>query len=321
MSRAIVTEFIRIHRNGQLLDLKFSFEHDLIYTLMEELMNEFIKALDRRETTKETYLKALREFARWLGGNSPVGLSIDDIQKYKDFLVSKNLSPTSLSTYLTSVRRFYDYLISKGVVVQNPAKRVKGSGRPQKHLRAPLTPDEVKAMLGAIDTTSAVGTRDWAMINLMVRCGLSEIEIVRANVGDIRVKGGKQVIFVQGKSKDKKDEYVILTPQAQEVIERYLETRGKPKEDEPLLWGVGNRAKEERITTRAIRERVNYYLKLAGIKRKGITPYSLRHTAALLAIEAGAAVSEVKQMLRHKTVDSTLVYFEEAEELKKKQRT
>jgi integrase/recombinase XerC len=287
---------------------------------MEELINEFIRALDRRETTKETYLKALREFAKWLGGNSPFGLTTHDIQEYKDFLASRNLSPTSLSTYLTSVRRLYHYLVSKNLVTENPAKRVRGSGRPHRHLRSPLTPDEVKSLLDVIDSSSPVGLRDWAMINLMVRCGLSEIEIVRANVGDIKVKSGKQVIFVQGKSKNKKDEYVILTPQAQEVLESYVETRGKPKEDEPLLWGIGNRAKGERITTRAIRERVNYYLKLAGIKRKGITPYSLRHTAALLAIEGGAAVSEVKQMLRHKTIDSTLVYFEEAEELKKREK-
>jgi integrase/recombinase XerC/integrase/recombinase XerD len=287
---------------------------------MEELINRFIEALDRRETTKETYLKALREFAKWLGDAPPLGLTPHDIQRYKDFLLSKKLSPTSLSTYLTAIRRFYDYLVSVELVTENPAKRIKGSGRPQRHLRAPLTPDEVKALLDVIDPSSPVGLRDWAMINLMVRCGLSEIEIVRANVGDIKVKGGKQVVFVQGKSKDKKDEYVILTPPAQEAVEKYLETRGKPKEDEPLFWGVGNRAKGERITTRAIRERVNHYLKLAGIKRKGITPYSLRHTAALLAIESGAAVSEVKQMLRHKTVDSTLVYFEEAEELKKKEK-
>ncbi len=287
---------------------------------MEELINSFVQALDRRETTKETYLKALREFAKWLGGNSPVGLTSHDIQRYRDFLVSKNLSSTSLSTYLTSVRRFYDYLISIDLVTENPAKRIRGSGRPQRHLREPLTKDEVENLLSAIDISSPVGLRDWAMINLMVRCGLSEIEIVRANVVDIKVKGGKQVIFVQGKSKDKKDEYVILTPPAQEALEKYLESRGKVSEDEPLFWGVGNRAKGGRITTRAIRERVNHHLKLAGIKRKGITPYSLRHTAALLAIEGGAAVTEVKQMLRHKTIDSTLVYFEESEELRKREK-
>lgn len=285
---------------------------------MEVLINEFIQALDRRETTKETYLKALREFARWLGeGKSPAELTKHDIQAYKDSLISRNLSPTSLSTYLTAVRRFYDYLISKEIVAENPAKGIRGSGRPQRHLTSPLNSDEVKVLIDAIDTTSPVGLRDWAMINLMVRCGLSEIEIVRANVEDIKVKGGKQVIFVQGKSKSKKDEYVILMPEAQQVLEKYLKARGESAENEPLFWGVGNRAKGGRITTRAIRERVNYYLKLAGIKRKGVTPYSLRHTAAILAIESGAPISEVKQMLRHKTVDSTLVYFEEAEELKK----
>jgi site-specific recombinase XerD len=285
---------------------------------MEELISRFIEALDRRDTTKETYLKALREFAKWLGGGTPLILTSHDIQLYKDFLVSKNLSPTSLSTYLTSVRRFYDYLISVGIVTENPAKKIKGSGRPQRHLRDPLSHDEVKSLLDALDPSTLVGLRDWAMINLMIRCGLSEIEIVRANIGDIKVKGGKQVIFVQGKNQDKKDEYVILTSQAQEALEKYLEARGKTKEDEPLFWGVGNRARGERITTRAIRERVNYYLNLAGLKRKGITPYSLRHTAALLLIESGAAVSEVKQMLRHKTIDSTLVYFEESEELKRR---
>ncbi|HEX9830449.1 MAG TPA: tyrosine-type recombinase/integrase [Thermodesulfobacteriota bacterium] len=287
---------------------------------MEELINRFIEALDRRETTKETYLKALREFAKWLAGGTPLILTSHDIQRYKDFLVSKNLSPTSLSTYLTSVRRFYDYLISVQMVTENPAKKIRGSGRPQRHLRDPLSHDEVENLLSAIDPSTVVGLRDWSMITLMIRCGLSEIEIVRASAGDIKVKGGKQVIFVQGKNQDKKDEYVILTPPAQEALEKYLEARGKTKEDEPLFWGVGNRARGERITTRAIRERVNYYLNLAGLKRKGITPYSLRHTAALLAIESGAAVSEVKQMLRHKTIDSTLVYFEESEELKRKKK-
>jgi len=287
---------------------------------MEELINRFIEALDRRETTKETYLKALREFAKWLAGGTPLILTSHDIQRYKDFLVSKNLSPTSLSTYLTSVRRFYDYLISVEMVTENPAKKIRGSGRPQRHLRYPLSHDEVENLLDAIDPSTVVGLRDWSMITLMIRCGLSEIEIVRASAGDIKVKGGKQVIFVQGKNQDKKDEYVILTPPAQEALEKYLEARGKTKEDEPLFWGVGNRARGERITTRAIRERVNYYLNLAGLKRKGITPYSLRHTAALLAIESGAAVSEVKQMLRHKTIDSTLVYFEESEELKRKKK-
>jgi len=283
---------------------------------MDTPIIEFVESLKRRKTTKETYLKALREFFRWLKGASPEALNTGDIQEYREYLVSKELSPASLSTYLTAVRRFYDFLMEKSRVEQNPAKRVRGSSRPQRHLKDPLFPAEIKALLGVIDASDALELRDWAIINLMLRCGLSEIEIIRADVGDIKVKGGKQVLFVQGKSKDRKDEYVILTPPAQEALMKYLHSRGEVAQEEPLFPGIGNRAKGGRISTRAIRERVSYYLKAAGIKRKGITPYSLRHTAALLAIQNGAPLSEVKRMLRHKTVESTLVYFEEAERLR-----
>jgi len=281
---------------------------------MADFIDDFIESLNRRETTKETYRKALREFSKWLGGASPIGLTSKDIEKYKEYIISKNLSPTSMSAYLTAVRRLYEYLLSEGRVSENPAKKVKGSSRPRRHLTEPLTRVEVHSLFSAIDTSSEIGVRDVAMLSLMARSGLSEIEIIRANLGDINNRGGKTVIYVQGKNKDKKDEYVILTPEGKHALDRYISQRDSFKESDPLFWGIGNRAKNLRVTTRGIRARVNHYFELSGIKRKGITPYSLRHTAAILAIEDGATVTEVKQMLRLKTVDAALVYFEEARE-------
>jgi site-specific recombinase XerD len=285
---------------------------------MADFIDDFIESLNRRETTKETYRKALREFSKWLGGTSPIGLTSKDIEKYKEYIISKNLSPTSMSAYLTAVRRLYEYLLSEGRVSENPAKKVKGSSRPRRHLTEPLTRVEVHSLFSAIDTSSEIGVRDVAMLSLMARSGLSEIEIIRANLGDINNRGGKTVIYVQGKNKDKKDEYVILTPEVKHALDKYISQRESFKESDPLFWGIGNRAKNLRVTTRGIRARVNHYFELSGIKRKGITPYSLRHTAAILAIEDGATVTEVKQMLRLKTVDAALVYFEEAQEIRNK---
>jgi integrase/recombinase XerC/integrase/recombinase XerD len=285
---------------------------------MADFIDDFIESLNRRETTKETYRKALREFSKWLGGASPIGLTSKDIEKYKEYIISKNLSPTSMSAYLTAVRRLYEYLLSEGRVSENPAKKVKGSSRPRRHLTEPLTRVEVHSLFSAIDTSSEIGVRDVAMLSLMARSGLSEIEIIRANLGDINNRGGKTVIYVQGKNKDKKDEYVILTPEVKHALDKYISQRDSFKESDPLFWGIGNRAKNLRVTTRGIRARVNHYFELSGIKRKGITPYSLRHTAAILAIEDGATVTEVKQMLRLKTVDAALVYFEEAREKRNK---
>ena len=288
---------------------------------MYELIHNFINSLNRRPTTKETYRKALMEYFKWLGDTSPIGLTSNDIQRYKDYITSKDLSTTSVSAYLTAVRRFYDYLERLGRIAENPAKKVKGGSRPQRHLTKPITRSDVKNLFESIDLSSPLGLRDFAILNLMVRCGLSEIEIVRANLGDIKTRNKQKIIYVQGKNRDKKDEYVILPPTVIRELDKYLAQRESSEESEPLFWGIGNRAIRERITTRAIRARVSHYFEKLGIKRKGITPYSLRHTAAMLAIESGATVSEIMQMLRVKTVNTALIYFEEAKELRKSKIT
>ena len=286
--------------------------------MMDELITDFIGSLNRRQTTKDTYRKALREFSKWLGESSPIGLKSGDIQRYKDYILSKKLSPTSMSAYLTAVRRFYDYLLSTGKIHENPAKSVKGSGRPQRHLTNPISREDVEKLLRSVELDSPVGLRDMAILSLMARAGLSEIEIVRANLGDLKTRADKTVIYVQGKNRDKKDEYVSISPAVQDALDKYLEQRGSSDADEPLFWGIGNRAIRERITTRGIRARINHYFERAGIKKEGIKPVSLRHTAAILAIEEGATVSEIKRMLRLKTTESALQYFDEASELHNK---
>jgi len=285
---------------------------------MEELIRDFIGSLNRRQTTKDTYRKALREFAKWLGDASPTGLTSGDIQRYKDYILSKNLSPTSMSAYLTAVRRFYDHQVSTGKISENPAKSVRGSGRPRRHLTDPISRADVDKLFRSVEPDSPVGLRDRAMLSLMVRAGLSEIEIVRANLGDVKTRGDKTVIFVQGKNRDYKDEYVTISPTVKVALDKYMEQRGTSDAEEPLFWGIGNRAIRERITTRGIRARVNHYFERAGIKKEGVKPVSLRHTAAMLAIEEGATVSDIKQMLRLKTTASAVQYFDEARELNRK---
>ena len=288
------------------------------FSAMDELIRGFIGSLRRRETTKETYRKALREFSKWLGGASPTVLTSDDIQRYKDYIISKRLSATSMSAYLTAVRRFYDYLVSAGKVRENPGRKVRGAPRPRRHLTDPISRRDVAKLMNAVDISSALGRRDAAILGLMVRAGLSEIEIVRLNLGDLKYRGGQRVIYVQGKSKDRKDEYVSVTPQTEETLAQYLKDRGESGPEEPLFRGIGNRAANERISTRGLRARIYHYFESAGIKKKGISPASLRQTAAMLAIEEGATVSEVQRMLRLRTLESALQYFEEARELMRK---
>jgi len=193
----------------------------------------------------------------------------------------------------------------------NPAKHIKGSKRPMSHSRAPLGYADIEKLLSSIHRTTLRGIRDYAMIKTMLGCGLSEIEIIRANIGDIRRKNGQYVIYVQGKGHDTKDEIVVLPNDVKEAIDLYLGQRDNVSPDEPLFLSAGNKIRGKRMTTRGIRERVNYHLKRTGIKNsrtRRITPYSLRHTAALMMVDAGATPEELQRKMRLGSLATAMVY-------------
>jgi integrase/recombinase XerC len=240
----------------------------------------------------------------------------EDIVRYKEYLVSvKHLSQVSISTYLTAVRKFCDYLLQRGVLHENPARHVGGAGRPTVHTRQTLSMDEVRAVLDAVHPGDELGLRDLAFIKLMVLCGLSEIEIVRADSEDLLMTDGVWTLRVQGKGRTTKDAAVQLPHEVRIVLEQYLSVRGAATAREPLFTSAGNRTRGERMTTRGVRERVNHYLDAAGVKKgrlRQVTPYSLRHTAALLLAESGASADEIRDRMRLGSVMTALLYVNKA---------
>jgi site-specific recombinase XerD len=68
---------------------------------------------------------------------------------------------------------------------------------------------------------------------------------------------------------------------------------------------------EKRISTRTLRERVDYWLKKAGLKGARVTTHSLRHTAAIAALKNGADIRAVQGMLRHSDPKTTMVYLQD----------
>ncbi len=277
----------------------------------------FVKSLRARAPeTRGTYERSLREFLRWYKVDKKCRFVTDDIVRYKHHLVDeKQLSRVSVSTYLTAVRQFCDFLTQRGVLKENPARTVGGSGRPTTHSRQTLSADEVRAVLDAVHPGDELGLRDLAFIKLMVLCGLSEIEIIRANAEDLILNDGESTLRVQGKGRSSKDAVVQIPPNVRTVLEQYLSVRGAPSQREPLFASAGNRTRGERMTTRGVRERVNHYLEVAGVKKgrlRQVTPYSLRHTAAVLMAEAGATADEIRDRMRLGSVMTALLYMNKA---------
>ena len=278
----------------------------------------FLRSLgDKRPETRGTYQRALREFIRWFARQQGFAFRVRDIERYKRHLaVRKNLSSVSVSTYLTALRRFCEYLVSRHVLPSNPAREVEGNKRPVAHSRGVISSADVGSLLSSVDCRDERGLRDFAFIKLMIGCALSEIEIVRADVGDLGLGPGDPTLLVQGKGRVTKDEIVPLPVDVADSITRYLAARGEVSPEAPLFTSAGNRTRGMRMTTRGVRDRVNSYLERAGIKQgrlRKITPYSLRHTAAVMMAEQGATADEIKRRLRLGSIATAMLYINQKE--------
>jgi site-specific recombinase XerD len=284
-------------------------------TYHESYLRELRK---RKAETRGTYDRALREFFRWLIHEKRFVAQESSVERYKRHLIRRRkLSPVSVSTYLTALRLFCRFLVERGVLKENPAAAVKGSKRPATHSRETITAEQISLLLQCIDRIDERGFRDYAVLKGMSTCGLSEIELVRANVGDLRMVGSALVFFIQPKGSTVKDIAIILPPDVKEAFEGYLVFRKDSESDEPLFMSAGNRTRGKRMTTRGLRERVNLYLEKAGIKGgkvRRITPFSLRHSAATILAAQGASVEEIQARFRIRTTNTAKLYMSNNED-------
>jgi len=279
-------------------------------------VSEYLKGKSRE--TVGTYRRALNEFERYhaVRASRPSSRFLwtpDDVDAYKRYLMEERaLSQVSVSTYLTALRRLCEYLVARGDLPENPARAVRGNRRPEAHSRAVLSATDVERLLGAVPADSLIGLRDRALVALMVFGGLSEIEIVRADREDLDRTLLGTFLRVQGKGRQAKDEQVPLDDAALAPLDAYLAARGGSPKTDPLLTSHGRRSDGERLQTRSVRGRVNEHLRKAGLKRRGVSPHSLTHTAPVLWLAAGMELEEVRQRMRHGTLETTMIHVRKA---------
>lgn len=297
-----------------------------VKNVIENAVEKFLACLDAKERTKEAYRKSLRVFEIWISDKGIKNPQREHILAYKDFLQSKtivgndgnikSLSSLTVSAYLTALRRFFMFLEGEKIY-PNIAKDIKGLKRPRGFLKENLTKDEAKRLLDGIKMNAVNSLRDFAIINLMLRTGLRTIEIVRATIGDIGREGGETVLRVWGKGRDSKDEFVILTEASYKPILDYLQERKTTNTSEPLFASQSNRNTTAPLTTRSLRRIIEARLKAVGLKTSKVTAHSLRHTSATLALLNGADILQVKCMLRHSDINTTMNYAHNLDRLAK----
>lgn len=281
----------------------------------ETLVSQWLKFADVSEKSVKTYNKAIRRFFVYLHDNNITAPVADDVYNWRDSLKAENKSASTVNLYLTSCKLFFKFLAQRNIY-KNIAEHVKGCKLTNEHKREALTAQQGKNVIKSFDTSTLAGLRDRAMTALMMTCGLRTIEVSRANVGDMVKSYGRTALYVQGKGRTDRRECVMIPVQIEIMINEYLEARGQVTDDAPLFAGIGNRNKGGRLTTDTISRIVKAAFKSNGLNSKRLTAHSLRHSAATAMLLAGMELTQVQQVLRHKNINTTLVYSHHLDRLK-----
>jgi integrase/recombinase XerC len=152
------------------------------------------------------------------------------------------------------------------------------------------------------------GKRDYAIVALMVTAGLRDIEVVNANIEDLRTVGDFTALFLLGKGRDEKAEYVKIVEQVEDAIRNYLKELPDREPSNPLFMSLSNRSYGSRLTTRSVSRICKNALVQAGYDSSRLTAHSLRHTAVTLSLLGGKSLQEVQQFARHTNISTTQIY-------------
>ena len=267
----------------------------------------FAISQDVKPSSRALYSRTLNTFFEWVetSGRNVATLTVADLIAYKEELLNGGKSSLTVASYINSLRRFYEWT-EANKIYPNIGKGLHAPKRKQAFRKQPLTVAQVGELLNHERGTQSA--RDYAILNLMVRTGLRCVEVVRANVGDITYKGGQRVLLVQGKGRDEKDNFVILTDAAYNPIRDYLNTRTVTDENAPLFASVSHNNDGGRMTTRAVSGIAKQGLKSVGLDNKVFTAHSLRHTAAVNILRAGGSLEMAQYTLRHANPATTQIY-------------
>jgi len=278
-----------------------------------QLTSEFLADLEKSEGTRKLYRKTLDYFITWcVKNNADVrDLTRADIIRYKNSLITSGRSAATVDNYISSIRKFFIWLTDESYISKSPAECIEWMrDRNGTFIKSALTIDQVYKLLEAVKGNTAIGSRNFALINLMSFTGLRCIEVSRLSIGDMRQAANRWILSVQRKGSNEKSGSVVIPIDIVKPIKEYWRYRSEElTEDKPLFVNHAPRSTNTRLTPVSISRIIKGSLIKIGLNSNKYTAHSLRHTAATLAYYAGSENWEIGKMLGHKNPRQTEHYI------------
>ena len=280
------------------------------------LLERFVQFVDVSQVSLRSYISGVKAFLKYTSDNGITNPTRDTVLAYKKEL-AKSKSASTIALYLSALRRFFSWCQSEGIFADITAG-IKSPHIDTGHKKDCFTANQLKTIIGGIERNSLKGKRDYALFCLISASGLRTVEVVRADIRDIRTVQGETCLFVMGKGKSSKSQFVKLSGHVLQAIRAYLEMRGAVEDDSPLFASLSHRNYGGRMTTYSISRICKSAMRHAGFNNSRLTAHSLRHTAITLALIAGISIQEVSQFARHSSINITMIYAHDVERLKSK---
>lgn len=277
--------------------------------LDSSLIQSWLKFSAVSEKSAATYIISLKQLARYFDENNITAPTRNDLENWRDELIDDGKAASTICLYLSAAKLFFRWLAMEGIY-KNIADNLKNRVRVDhtNHKKDALSATQAKDLQRAVKGTDVKALRDKAIIALLLSTGIRSIEVVRADVADIRYISGRPYLFVQGKGRSEKSESVLLAPKVKSAIDAYLKARGKVAKNAPLFVSTSRRNLNARLQTQSVSRMIKANLRRIGLDSPTITCHSLRHTAATTMIEHGVELFNVQMVLRHKSLNTTMIY-------------
>lgn len=259
--------------------------------------------------TKISYQNDLSLFANFLViyKNAPLDnksfleIDITEFRSFFSYLVQKkNLSASSRSRILSSLRSFYKYLKKQGIIEDSAIFTLSFPKIDNLCPRA-ISQNDIKRIIEYLDEINNdwIDTRNRTLFILTYASGVRISELTGLKLANIH----PEYIRIEGKGK--KERIIPLLPLARSMIDLYL--KQQPfiiKKDEAIFRGIKGGILNPRMFQRII-EQIRRDLNLAD----NFTPHSIRHSFATHLLENNANLRQVQSLLGHESISSTQKYL------------
>ena len=274
------------------------------------------------EDTRRAYTRALLDFFGFVR-QLPAQVSVEDVLAYRDDLVKKRRKARTISTKLSIVRAYFNYLKAAGDIPLNPAdtQLVSVPPPPEDMAGRALTAEEVLRLLSAPDRTKVAGARDHALLLTLVRTSLRVSEVRNLRVSSLVWSHGRWTARV--KVKGGRERTIPFPKDLKQAIEAYLKLDAQRRRtlhsdgDDAFIFQplVNYRTLEfaKPLSTRHIGQLVNRWASYAGLNRakQTLSPHDLRRTAVTRALTLGFTYRQVQSMTGHKDIRMVVKYDHE----------